>query len=30
MEERINLVNGDLSIESEPDCGTTIRARVRV
>ena len=30
MQERINLVNGTFSIESEPRHGTTIRARVPV
>jgi len=28
MRERLHLVKGELSIESKPDCGTTIRARV--
>ena len=28
MEERLKLVTGTLSIESQPKCGTTIRARV--
>jgi PAS domain S-box-containing protein len=30
MEERIKLLGGDLSIRSQPDRGTTIRARVRL
>jgi signal transduction histidine kinase len=28
MTERLNLVGGNLSIESEPGAGTTVRARV--
>jgi PAS domain S-box-containing protein len=28
MQERLHLVKGELSIESKPNCGTTIRARV--
>jgi PAS domain S-box-containing protein len=28
MKERLNLVNGSLSIDSQPKCGTTIHARV--
>jgi signal transduction histidine kinase len=28
MQERVRLVNGDLVIESRPDAGTSIRARV--
>jgi PAS domain S-box-containing protein len=30
MQERLNLINGKLSIESRPGAGTTIRARVPV
>jgi signal transduction histidine kinase len=29
MQERLRLVGGELSINSQPRCGTTIRARVR-
>jgi PAS domain S-box-containing protein len=29
MQERLRLVGGELSINSQPKCGTTIRARVR-
>jgi PAS domain S-box-containing protein len=28
MKERLSLINGELSIESQPECGTTICARV--
>jgi PAS domain S-box-containing protein len=28
MQERVRLVNGNLAIESKPNCGTTIRVRV--
>ena len=28
MEERLKLLNGTLSVESQPNCGTTIHARV--
>ena len=30
MQERLNLVNGSLSIDSQPESGTTIHARVPV
>jgi len=30
MRERLRLVNGELSIQSEPGRGTTVRARVRI
>lgn len=30
MEERLQLVNGSFSIDSQPNCGTTIHARVPV
>ena len=30
MAERIKLVEGDLSIESQPRLGTTVRARVHL
>ena len=30
MAERIKLVEGDLSIESQPRMGTTVRPRVRL
>ena len=30
MRERVKLMNGLLTIESEPNCGTTILARVPV
>jgi signal transduction histidine kinase len=30
MQERLKVVNGELSIESQPNRGTVIRARVRL
>ena len=30
MRERLQLVRGELSVESKPGAGTTIRARVRL
>jgi len=30
MQERLKLVDGELSIDSQPMCGTTIHARVPV
>ena len=30
MRERLRLVNGELSIQSEPGRGTTVRAHVRL
>jgi signal transduction histidine kinase len=30
MQERVKVVNGELSIESQPNRGTVVRARVRL